>query len=74
MIWLKACPRCNGDLYLDNDMAFSDVVCLQCGHRIYYSSLKNEQSVSGSFSTSNPHFARFHYEKNSDVYSRVYIN
>jgi len=29
MIWFKACPRCNGDLYLDGD----EVACLMCGYR-----------------------------------------
>lgn len=32
MLWLKACPRCEGDLVLEEDMFGSFVSCLQCGH------------------------------------------
>ena len=35
MFWVKACPRCKGDLFLDNGPYSQDIVCLQCGHRIY---------------------------------------
>lgn len=31
LIRLKACPRCRGDLFLDE----GTWVCLQCGHREY---------------------------------------
>ena len=31
MFWLKACPRCCGDLHVDNDQYGSFVSCLQCG-------------------------------------------
>ena len=31
MFWLKACPRCCGDLYVDNDQYGSFISCLQCG-------------------------------------------
>ncbi len=31
MFWIKACPRCSGDLYVDNDQYGSFVSCLQCG-------------------------------------------
>jgi len=33
MFWIKACPRCQGDLFLDRDANNRDVVCLQCGYR-----------------------------------------
>ncbi len=29
--WLKACPRCCGDLHVENDQYGSFVSCLQCG-------------------------------------------
>ena len=32
--YFKACPRCQGDMYLDEDMYGSYRKCLQCG-RIY---------------------------------------
>ena len=32
MMWLKACRRCRGDLYLERDIGSSRVVCLQCGY------------------------------------------
>lgn len=35
MFWLKACPRCAGDLYLDINSRGKDIVCLQCGYRRY---------------------------------------
>jgi hypothetical protein len=31
MIWLKACPRCRGDLTLQSDMYGSYLACIQCG-------------------------------------------
>lgn len=32
MMWLKACPRCRGDIYLEKDIFESYMKCLQCGH------------------------------------------
>jgi ribosomal protein S27E len=32
MMWLKACPRCRGDLYIEYQVGETNVVCLQCGH------------------------------------------
>ena len=34
MFWLKLCPRCNGDLYRDEDVFGSYLACLQCGHEL----------------------------------------
>ena len=31
MMWLKGCPKCHGDLYLDSDGYGTFVECLQCG-------------------------------------------
>ncbi len=31
MFFFKACPKCHGDLYLDNDAYGAFVECLQCG-------------------------------------------
>ena len=33
MIYLKACPRCRGDLVLETVSGDSDLVCLQCSFR-----------------------------------------
>jgi len=30
----KACARCRGDLYREEDLGQSDLVCLQCGYRL----------------------------------------
>ena len=30
MFWLKACPRCKGDLYEGTDIYGAYVCCLQC--------------------------------------------
>jgi hypothetical protein len=32
MIQLKGCPRCRGDLYLNQDMYGKYLNCLQCGY------------------------------------------
>lgn len=32
MFWMKACPKCHGDLYLDSDVHGTYIACLQCGH------------------------------------------
>lgn len=34
MMWLKACPRCRGDLFLDGDAYGQFVSCIQCGHML----------------------------------------
>ena len=31
MLYLKGCPRCHGDLYLDRDSHGAFRQCLQCG-------------------------------------------
>jgi hypothetical protein len=31
MAWLKCCPRCNGDLYENQDMYGGYIACVQCG-------------------------------------------
>jgi hypothetical protein len=33
MILLKACPRCHGDMMLEELPGDAEFVCLQCGHR-----------------------------------------
>lgn len=35
MVWLKACPKCKGDLFLEDDSQDRYLACLQCGQRIY---------------------------------------
>lgn len=32
MVWLKACPRCKGDLSLEEDHYGKFNSCLQCGY------------------------------------------
>ena len=32
MFWLKACPRCHGDLYRRSDIYGPYIACLQCAH------------------------------------------
>lgn len=31
-MWLKACPKCEGDLYLRHEIDGKDIVCIQCGY------------------------------------------
>lgn len=32
MLWLKACPRCHGDLLLQADLDGDAISCIQCGY------------------------------------------
>jgi len=32
MVWLKSCPRCSGDIFLERNIGESYMMCLQCGH------------------------------------------
>ncbi len=32
MVWLKCCPRCNGDLCENEDLYGRYTVCVQCGY------------------------------------------
>ncbi len=34
MMWLKACPKCGGDLFPEWDLDGPHVACLQCGHSL----------------------------------------
>lgn len=34
MMWLKTCPRCRGDLYVERGIGETYVSCLQCGHTL----------------------------------------
>ena len=43
MFWFKACPKCKGDLFLDNGLYSQDIVCLQCGYRVYLDSQDDYQ-------------------------------
>jgi hypothetical protein len=33
--WLKACPKCKGDVYEDCDWYGPYAACLQCGHSLH---------------------------------------
>ena len=33
MMWLKACGRCGGDVFIEEDIGEREFVCLQCGGR-----------------------------------------
>jgi uncharacterized protein YbaR (Trm112 family) len=32
MVWLKACPKCKGDLFLDEEHYGKYKSCIQCGY------------------------------------------
>lgn len=34
VIHLKSCSRCSGDMMLEQYLGDSELVCLQCGHRV----------------------------------------
>ena len=31
-MWLKACPRCQGDFFVEQLPAGDEITCLQCGY------------------------------------------
>ena len=35
MVHFKACPRCTGDLYLEEDTAGEYLTCVRCGYVTY---------------------------------------
>lgn len=41
-VWLKGCPRCNGDLTPDRDRYGNYIYCIQCG---YYLTETEEATV-----------------------------
>ncbi len=34
VLFKNRCRHCGGDMYLEEDVGFTELVCLQCGHRI----------------------------------------
>lgn len=48
MFWFKACPRCRGDLFIEEDADSRDVVCLQCGYRMSYTQREPHTVLAGS--------------------------
>jgi len=32
VVYLKSCPRCRGDLFIERDHRDRYITCLQCGH------------------------------------------
>lgn len=34
MVYLKACPRCRGDLFTERALREHYITCLQCGHTL----------------------------------------
>ncbi len=47
VLWLRCCPRCNGDLCGSGDMYGQYVICAQCG---YYLSEAEEAALRGTSS------------------------
>ena len=40
IFWLRACPRCRGDLYMElNELDDEEIYCMQCGYRTFRTSL-----------------------------------
>ncbi len=37
-LWVKGCPRCQGDIYLERDIGLPEInlKCLQCSHYLSY--------------------------------------
>jgi hypothetical protein len=58
MMWLKACPRCRGDLIRQYDLDGPYVGCLQCGHVLRPS---EEQRLVRALATAKANAARVAY-------------
>ncbi len=50
MYWLKACPRCAGDLRTEKDIYGAYVACIQCGY-VLTSDEENRLHVTGELRT-----------------------
>ena len=49
MFLLCACPRCQGDLYLDlNEFGEGEMSCIQCGFRLFSTPLASVEARSRS--------------------------
>ncbi len=48
MFYLKACPKCHGDMYQERDLSGMFVECLQCGL------MKDVRLAEGFFDPSEP--------------------
>ena len=48
MFFLKSCPKCHGDMFLDKDSYGSFIECIQCG------TLRNIQVKEPSLKPRNP--------------------
>ena len=46
MLWIKCCPRCLGDMFLESDPDGPEWVCIQCGNRCEG---RREEAAQGSF-------------------------
>lgn len=58
MVWLKSCPRCRGDLFLDNDSCGWHLVCLQCGHRKYLKQQRDYRAIVRALCATSPSIGR----------------
>ena len=47
MFWIKACPKCRGDLYEAADIYGAYIACLQCAHYL----TEDEQARVGTLET-----------------------
>lgn len=46
MLYLKSCPRCEGDMHINSDIYGEYKECLQCGHMVDIPRPKNLFSLS----------------------------
>ena len=50
MLWLKSCPRCNGDLHAVSDIYGAYIGCLHCGLHLETDKLETSKAnVQGTF-------------------------
>ena len=50
MFWLKACPKCQGDLFRHSDIYGTYLACLQCARHLTEAELATLQRTSVSIS------------------------
>ena len=53
LMWLKGCPRCDGDLYLEYRIDETVVLCLQCGNELTLTQVEDMKAADSLVGASN---------------------
>lgn len=55
MLWLKACPRCHGDMTPQSDIYGSYMLCIQCGAEFEEANIRKIPPPQLAFPALDPH-------------------